>query len=84
MDLREQITTIKGIGEKYILGNHVDANFTGVNYLKEVHINGYPQNDIAYKYYLDQECMTLVWMEGIYNMNEEIEKRVDNVNSKIK
>ena len=58
---------IKGIGEKYILGNHVDSNFTGVNYLKEVHINGYPQNDIAYKYYLDQEdnLVELIWDNNI-------------------
>ena len=58
---------IKGIGEKYILGNHVDSDFTGVNYLKEVHINGYPQNDTAYKYYLDQEdnLVELIWDNNI-------------------
>ena len=50
-----QITLkIKGIGESFIFGNEKGCNFTGINYLKEVYINGNKQNTIEYKYYFNQ------------------------------
>ena len=58
---------IKGVGEKYILGNEVGYNFTGINYLKEVRINGNKQDTIKYKYYFNQEDneVELVWDDNI-------------------
>ena len=45
---------IKGIGESTILGNSKNYNFTSINYLKEVYINGNLQETIDYKYYFNQ------------------------------
>ena len=62
---------IKGIGESYIFGNgkiEDDVfNFTNINYLKEVSINGKKQDKIAYKFNFDQEdnIVELIWDDNI-------------------
>ena len=54
---------IRGNSENAIL----NENFKGINYLKEVHINGNRQNEIAYKYYFNQEdnFVELIWNNNI-------------------
>ena len=44
---------IKGIGDSILFGNG-NGIFTGINYLKEVYINGNKQDTIEYKYYFNQ------------------------------
>ena len=48
------ILKIKGIGENKLFGNEIGYNFTSINYLKQVIINGKAQDTIAYKYYCNQ------------------------------
>ena len=46
---------IKGIGDSIIFGNVGRYNnFTGISYLKEVHINGNKQDTIKYKFHFNQ------------------------------
>ena len=58
---------IKGIGYYSLFGNEIKHNFTGINHLKEVKINGNRQNKIAYKYYFNQACnnVELTWDDNI-------------------
>ena len=59
---------IKGIGYNTILGNEtVGYNFKGINYLKEVYINGNIQNTKEYKYYFNQtdNYVELIWDDNI-------------------
>ena len=54
---------IRGNSENAIL----NYNFKGINYLKEVHINGNKKNEIAYRYYFNQEdnFVELIWNNNI-------------------
>ena len=81
---------IKGIGYKKIFGNIENANFTGINYLKEVFINGHQNDSIAYKYYFDQEdnLVELIWDDNIntcqfmfYRCDDIIEVDLSKFNS---
>ena len=58
---------IKGIGERYILGNQDGRNFMGINYLKEVKINGITKDTIKYKYDFEQEDneVELIWDDNL-------------------
>ena len=58
---------IKGIGESYIFGHEQYHNFTQINYLKDVYINGERQETIEYKYYFNQinNTVELIWNDGI-------------------
>ena len=58
---------IKGIGDQYIFGNEKLYNFTGINYLKRVYINGNEQNMIKYKYYFNEtnNFVELIWDDNL-------------------
>ena len=60
---------IKGIGDQYIFGNEIHYNFTGINYLKRVYINGNEQNMIKYKYYFNEtnNFVELIWDDNLNN-----------------
>ena len=60
---------IKGIGDKYIFGNEKLYNFTGINYLKRIYINGNEQNMIKYKYYFNEtnNFVELIWDDNLNN-----------------
>ena len=45
---------IKGTGNYNILGNEIDNNFTDINSIKEVNINGIKQNIVARRYDFNQ------------------------------
>ena len=62
---------IKGNGKHYILGNGADFNFEGINFLKEVYINGNKQNTIDYIYDFNQtdNYVKLIWDDNITNCN---------------
>ena len=61
--------TIKGIGEIDILGNGngTEHTFNGINYLKEVYINGIKQDIITYGYHFNQtdNYVELIWNDSI-------------------
>ena len=46
---------IKGIGYSLILGNENGNSFAGINYIKEIYINGKKQDSIEYKYYFNKK-----------------------------
>ena len=58
---------IKGIGEHNLFGNEIEENFTSINYLKEVKINGITENIITYKYYFTERDneVELIWDDNI-------------------
>ncbi len=60
---------IKGIGDNTILGNESSGHFTGINFLKEVYINGIKQDEIEYQYYFNQSdnFVELAWNNNITN-----------------
>ena len=60
---------IKGVGKNAILGNQKYYNFTSINYLKEVYINGNKQEAIDYIYYFNQveNFVELIWNDDINN-----------------
>ena len=60
---------ITGKDESAILGNELYYNFTGINYLKAVKINGNLQDKISYSYPLgeDDNFVELFWEENINN-----------------
>ena len=60
---------VKGIGENNILGDNKDYNFSDIDYLKEVFINGHKQDKIDYKYYFNQtdNYVELIWNDSITN-----------------
>ena len=60
---------IKGIGDQYIFGNEILYNFTGINYLKRVYINGNEQDMIKYKYYFNEtnNFVELIWDDNLNN-----------------
>ena len=63
------ILKIKGIGENKLFGNEIGYNFTSINYLKQVIINGKAQDTIAYKYYCNQtnNIVELIWDDNLKN-----------------
>ena len=67
---------IKGPGEHNIFGNQNGNNFTGIDYLKEVHINGEKQDSLDYKYYFEKEdnFVELIWDDNINNCNHMFRK----------
>ena len=60
---------VKGIGVNSIIGNHKNNNFSGINYLKNVFINGKQQDHIDIKYYFNQteNIVELIWDDNIAN-----------------
>ena len=60
---------VKGIGENNILGDDKDYNFSNIDYLIEVFINGHKQDKIEYKYYFNQtdNYVELIWNDSITN-----------------
>jgi len=58
---------IKGIGDSIIFGNESSGSFKGINYLKEIYINGNKQDKIEYKYYFNQtnNFVDLIWFDYI-------------------
>jgi len=58
---------IKGEGENTILGNSTDFQFNGIDYLKEVYINGINQSTIAYNYIFNKSdnLVELIWDDNI-------------------
>ena len=58
---------IKGIGDSIIFGNESSGSFKGINYLKEIYINGNKQDKIEYKYYFNQtdNFVNLIWFDYI-------------------
>ena len=60
---------IKGISENSLLGNIKDYEFKSINYLKEVNINGFRQDTIAYKYIFTQadNYVELIWDDNVQN-----------------
>jgi len=60
---------IKGIGELNILGKNQYNCFEGINYLKQVNINGNKQDTIEYKYNFTQtdNFVELIWDDNLNN-----------------
>ena len=60
---------IKGIGYHSLFCNEIKYNFSKINYLKNVIINGKTQNEITYEYYFDQtnNNVELIWDNNINN-----------------
>ena len=58
---------IKGANENAILGNNKE--FSGINYLKKVYINGEKQDNITYRYSFNQtdNIVELIWDDNIDN-----------------
>ena len=58
---------IRGIGYNNIIGNDNFCKFQGINYLKEVYINGNKQDTIEYKYNFNQtdNFVELIWDDNI-------------------
>ena len=50
---------IKGIGYHSLFGNEIKGNFSGINFLKSVKINGIMKNKIAYKYDFNEKDNTV-------------------------
>ena len=59
---------IKGIGYHNLFGNEIENNFTGINHLKVVKING-KEKEIAYKYHFNEEYnnVELIWDDSLNN-----------------
>ena len=57
---------IKGIGESNIFCNEKDYNFTGIDYLQEIYINGIKKN-LSYSYYFNQteNIVKLIWNDNL-------------------
>ena len=58
---------IKGIGYGAILGTDEDNEFSGLDYLEEVHINGNKKDIVESEYYFNQEynLVELIWDDNI-------------------
>ena len=60
---------IKGIGESEIFGKGKYKYFRSINYLKEIYINGIPQDEKAFSYQFNQtyNFVELIWEDNIVN-----------------
>ena len=60
---------IQGIGNNYILGNYGTSRFQGIEYRKEVYINGNIQNTKGYSYNFNQSdnFVELIWDDNLDN-----------------